>query len=218
MEVNGFMSILSQLSSQCGDRTEQSNIKVAFQCLDEPELLKEIQPGLHMEDVFIAGDCAEVMTKVAEERPELILPYAEDLIETLNHKKARVRWESIHAIAFIADRIPDKIGPRLELLDRLVHEDKSVIVRHYGILTLGQYAAAGKEASRRAFPYLERALLAHPHKFAHHAMDGLRQVAFYCPDTREKIKEMAGQFLSHPRAGVRNAAKKLMNSLEKDSY
>ena len=74
------MTLLAQLSSQCGDRSEQSNVKVAFLCLEEPDLLDEIRQGLYSEDALIAGDSAEVMTKVAEEKPALILPFADDLI------------------------------------------------------------------------------------------------------------------------------------------
>lgn len=69
-------SILDELSSQRGDRTEDSNRKVVLQVLGEPHLLVEIAGGLTGESAALAGDCAEGFTKVPEERPTWIAPYA----------------------------------------------------------------------------------------------------------------------------------------------
>src|SRR4030042_352943 len=100
------MSILNQLSSQMGDRTEYSNRKVAIQCLENPDLLVDIAAGLRGSNAAIAGDCAEVMTKVAEADPEWVIPYAEDLSPLLIHKTARVRWEAVHALSLITPCVP----------------------------------------------------------------------------------------------------------------
>lgn len=69
-------SILDELSSQRGDRTEDSNRKVVLRVLGEPHLLVEIAGRLTGESAALAGDCAEVLTKVPEERPTWIAPYA----------------------------------------------------------------------------------------------------------------------------------------------
>ncbi|RPI91854.1 MAG: hypothetical protein EHM39_14155, partial [Chloroflexi bacterium] len=73
------MSILSQLSSQTGDRTEASNKEVAVICLQMPDFLAEIAASLGSKDAALAGDCAEVMTQVAQERPELVAPFADQI-------------------------------------------------------------------------------------------------------------------------------------------
>ncbi|MFC1569923.1 hypothetical protein ACFL4L_06775 [bacterium] len=207
------MSILSQLSSRCGDRTEQSNVKVAFLCLEEPGLLDEIKQGLHADDARMAGDCAEVMTKVAEEDPSFIVPFADDLIVCLAIKKARVRWESMHALALIANLIPEKIEFLLPQIDQLIHEDKSVIVQHCGILALGKYASSGKDAAEKAYPYLKKAVFVRDSKFAHHAMDGLIYIMIHCPDYHEEIHEIANQFLNHKRVSIRKASKRLLQAM-----
>ena len=62
------MSILSQLSSQVGDRSEASNRKVVRQCLENPALLDEIAVGLKQQDAALLGDCAEVLTMVGSPR------------------------------------------------------------------------------------------------------------------------------------------------------
>ena len=69
------MSILDEFSSQRGDHTENSNRKVVLRVLEEPHLLVEIAEGLTGENAALAGDCAEVLTKVPEEHPTWIAPY-----------------------------------------------------------------------------------------------------------------------------------------------
>ncbi len=110
------MGVLQQLSSQAGDRSEYSNRKVALRCLDQPELLAEIAAGLDSRDVKLVGDCAEVLTMVAETRPDLIAPYAKKLAVLLAHKTTRVRWEAMHALALVASQVPRVIA---SLLPRL---------------------------------------------------------------------------------------------------
>jgi hypothetical protein len=65
------MQIIERLSSQVGDRTAQSNMRVAVECVQNPDYLKEIETGLLSSDVKLIGDCAEVFTEVAKEKPEL---------------------------------------------------------------------------------------------------------------------------------------------------
>jgi len=98
------MGIIDQLSSRTGDRTSQSNREAATRCLAEPALFADIVGALSCENVLsvdyrLLGDCAEVCTMVAEVRPELVAPHAALLPPLLDHKKARVRWEAMHALA-----------------------------------------------------------------------------------------------------------------------
>ncbi|MBN1782541.1 hypothetical protein JW948_15500 [bacterium] len=207
-------SVLSQLSSQCGDRTEQSNVKVAFLCLAEPALLGEIRGGLTSENDLLAGDCAEVMTKVAEEQPGTVVPFADDLLAGLGRKKARIRWECMHALALIAGRIPGKITPVLRLVDRLIHTDKSVVVRHYGVQTLVNYASTSRHAAMNAYDFLGRAAGAHQGKFMHLALEGLVHVVKFTDDYDEDIGRMALGLVNHKRAGVRKAAGRLIREID----
>lgn len=134
------MTILSQLSSQTGDKTEASNRQVASQCLLQPELLQEFEKGLTSDDTALVGDCAEVFTMVAEQKPELITSFAPSLIQLLDHKTTRARWESMHAISLIASSIPDQLSPVIPQLSSMIQNDKSTIVRDYAIDCLGNYA------------------------------------------------------------------------------
>ncbi len=87
------MSILNQLSSQAGDRTEAANRRVVAQCLADPTLLAEIAGGLQSKEAALAGDCAEVMTKVAEVNTfatELLRRYTEE-VQDIRLARCKVR-------------------------------------------------------------------------------------------------------------------------------
>ena len=120
------MSILDQLSSRLGDRTETANARVAEQCLTIPTLLAEVSEGLQSKEAAIAGDCAEVMTKVAEEQPQWVAPYTPALITLLSHKNTRVRWEAAHALAFIAEAASPTIAANLASSAEIIRNDKSI--------------------------------------------------------------------------------------------
>ena len=96
------------------------------------------------------GDCAEVMTEVAKVPPEWVAPYAPLLPELLAHKKTRVRWEAMHALALVAAHIPESVCPLLPRLDGLIHNDESTIVRDHAIDAVANYAQVSPRAAEAA--------------------------------------------------------------------
>ncbi len=209
------MSITNQLSSQVGDKTEQSNIEVVEQCLKEPAKLKEISEGLENKNISLIGDCAEVFTKVAEVQPDLVMPFADDLISLLTHKSTRVRWETMHAISLISEFIPNKIKPVLPQLKGQIVTDGSTIVRDYAVDAVSNYAKTGKEAADEAFPILSLTLDEWLHKHAARVLKGLQNVAKSNPELRSKILPIAEKNLNNPKGTVKKAAKDLLKSLQK---
>ena len=90
------MEILNQLSSQKGDKTEDSNKIVAEKCIANPRLLAEIAVGLEDKDKKMQSDCIEVFTLVSEKKPELIVQYAENIIYSACRVSTVVRQELLN--------------------------------------------------------------------------------------------------------------------------
>ncbi len=208
------MNIVTQLSSQIGDRTEAANRRVAEQCLADPTLLADIADGLLSRDDKLQGDCAEVLTKTAAAKPELVVPYVMNLVRLLSHKTTRVRWEAMHALALIAEFVPDIVESRLAQLANMIQTDKSTIVRDHAVDAVGNYAKTGRQAAEKAFPILNGALRAWGGKHAARALNGLGIVAEVLPDYRNEVYGIAGQYLGHKRGVVAKAAKSLLKRLE----
>lgn len=213
LEEGEGVSILDQLSSQVGDRTEEANRRVAAQCLTDPSLLEEVARGLKSKDTALVGDCAEVLTKVAEERPELVAPYAEALALLLVHKNTRVRWEATHALALVAGSSPKVIASSLPRLDVMIQNDPSTIARDYAVTAIGNYAGTSVEAAQSAYPILKKALALWEGKQAARALDGLRIVVGIVPNFEAEIRALAQGFFDDRRGVVRKAAKSLMRAI-----
>ncbi len=209
------MSILSQLSSQSGDRTEASNKEVAVICLQAPDFLAEIAASLGSKDAALAGDCAEVMTQVATARPDLVAPYAEQIAPLLAHKTTRVRWEASHTLALIAPLRPDVIKPLLPQIADMLRGDKSVIVRDYLTDALGGYARTGHDEAHDVFPLLKEVLTLWEGKEAGHALYGLACVSQSAHELDADLYPIAQEYISHARPVVRKAAKILLKAVEK---
>lgn len=205
--------ILSQLSSQKGERDFSSNIKVAEQCLKTPTLLKEISEGLKNKDKALIADCAEVFTKVAETTPGLVAPFVDDLAPLLSHKYTRARWEAIHAISLVAHLVPDKISGLLQTIMGNIRDDDSVIVRDYGTDTLTNYAAVNKDTAQEVYPYLKEVLELWNNKHSNRALVGLKNVVKQLPEQSNEIKSIAEKYQDSPRGVVKKAAKDLLKVL-----
>jgi hypothetical protein len=208
------VSILSQLSSQVGDRTEASNRRVVKLCLVDPRLLAEISLGLSEDDPSLVGDCAEVFTKVAEVNPALVVPYADALSVLLVHKNTRVRWEATHALALIARNAPATLSTLVPILVHILREDDSVITRDHAVDALSNYAVTGSHAAECVYPYLLEALTLWDGKQAGHALHGLSQAALLLPGRHAELLSIGTKSSHSDRPVVAKAAKGLLKALE----
>jgi hypothetical protein len=211
------MSILAKLSSQRGDRSETSNRKAVILCLEDPTLLEEIAAGLKEKNAALVGDCAEVLTQVAEQHPERVAPYAQELSALLSHKTTRVRWEAMHALALVTTFTPETIAPLLQILSDLIQRDTSTIVRDYAVDSIGYYAATSKSAAETAYPLLKEALSVWGDKHAGHALKGLANVATQIPALQDELHKIAEEYSQSSRAVVRKEAKELLKAIKQNS-
>jgi hypothetical protein len=209
------MSILTKLSSQIGEKTEEGNRNVAKECLQNPTLLKEIGEGLTGKNAALLGDCAEVFTKVAEENPALVVPFAKTLQDLLDHKTTRVRWEAMHAIALMATHIPNQISILIPQLKEIIHSDKSTIVRDYAIDTVCNYANVSKVEADTVFPILKEALHLWEGKHRARVLNGLLKVSNQSAEHTLEIRGIAEEYLEDNRGVVKKAAKALIKTIDK---
>jgi hypothetical protein len=64
------------------------------------------------------GVCAEVMEYVTKDKPELAVPYIDDIVGYINYDAPKVKWETARVVGNVAQRFPEKASkavPRLLL-------------------------------------------------------------------------------------------------------
>jgi hypothetical protein len=208
--------ILEQLSSRVHDRTARSNLKAAARCLKDPALLEEIARGLKEQDAALVGDCAEVLTEVAREKPDLVTRYATNIAPLVNHATTRVRWEAVHALALIATRDPRVIASLLPRLDEIIRLDGSVIARDYAVDAVGNYAGTNIQAARAAYPLLMDALTVYNGKQAGRALAGLAKAVAADPGLRSELEPVWERFSDSTSGVVRKAALALMKATKEN--
>ena len=204
------MEILTQLSSQKGDKTEASNQIVAEKCIANPRILAEIAVGLENTDRKLQADCMEVFTLVAEKKPEFVVPYSENILPLLYSKETKTRWEAVHTLSFIADKIPDVIFSILPVLQSFIEKDKSTIVRDYAMVTVANYAKVNAETSEKSYEILKYALELWGEKHAKQVFKGFNYVLDNCADCKDEINSLVQPYLSANKKVVAAEAKKII--------
>lgn len=207
------MSIIDQLSSQVGSRNQAANETVAVRCLAEPERLDEIAEGLQSNNAPLLGDCAEVMTMVAQRRPEFVSPYVDLLIALLPHRTTRVRWEAMHAIALVAHLVPAHVLGLLPQLGQILRTDKSIIVRDYAVDALGNAAKADASTAQQIYPLLQEALHLWESRHAGRVLTGLCHVVANVSALAVELEPVVQMFANHSKGTVRKAAKALAKAV-----
>ena len=209
------MQILTQLSSQKGDKTEISNKLVAEKCIANPKLLTEIAIGLENKDKKLQSDCIEVFTMVAELKPEFVVQYAENFLPLLNNKETKTRWEAVHTLSFIADKIPDIIFTICPTLQSLIENDKSTIVRDYAVDTVANFAKVNVETSEKSYNILKYTLELWGEKHAKQVFKGFNNVIKNCYEYKAEIMTLVQPYLTANKKVVADEAQKLLRTIEK---
>lgn len=209
------MEILNLLSSKQGDKTEKSNRIVSEKCIEKPDLLNDIASGFLSSDKKLQSDCIEVFTMVSENYPDLIVPLAEKIILLLSNKETKTRWEAVHTLSFIAEKIPEIISSILPELQELVEKDKSTIVRDYTIDTIANFAKSNKESSEKAFCILKTTLDLWNEKHAKQVFKGFNNILDYQQSYEIEIDKLVRPFLDAKKRVVANEARKIINRIEK---
>jgi hypothetical protein len=207
------MSIIYQLSSQQKDRSEKGNRIVAAKVMDSPELIHAIFACFDDKDNALLGDCVEVCTMIAENDPALIAPFADKVIQLLDHKNTRVRWEAMHATALITCYVPEIVGKHWKQLAIMFSKDKSVIVRDYIVVCAGNLATCDQKYAEKVYPFLLNALSTYQTHHAKLALEGLAKGFPHLITKKEEITEVADLFLQHPKPTIRKAAQQLKKRL-----
>ena len=209
------MEILNQLSSQKGDKTEDSNKIAAEKCIANPHLLAEIAVGFENKDKKLQSDCIEVFTLVSEKKPEFTVLYAEKIVPLLYSKEAKTRWETVHTLSYIAGKTPDTVSHILPALRSLIEKDHSTIVRDYAIDTVANYAKTSVETSEEAYELLKFTLDLWGEKHARQVLRGFNYVLDNISDYKAEINLLVQPYLSANKKIVATEAKKIIKRTEK---
>ena len=85
------------------------------------------------------GTCADVLKYVSKDKPEIVVPYIDVLIEYINYKAPRVKWGVPESIGNLAQEYPEEVEKAIPNL--LINtKDKSTVVRWCSAFALTEIA------------------------------------------------------------------------------
>jgi hypothetical protein len=99
------------------------------------QLIEILKSGSDVEK----GTAADVMKHVSKDKPEIVAPYIDDLVDYINYKAPRVKWGVPETIGNLAQNYPAEVESAVPKL--LVNtEDKSTVVRWCAAFALTEIA------------------------------------------------------------------------------
>lgn len=152
------MSILDELSTGMGDRTQGANRAVAKKVEADLTLFSELVAGLGHSSDKLVGGCAERFAMTTEKHLQVAAPYISRSVPFSKARTKRIRWEATHIVSFAVRCVLDAIAHPVSRFMDAITTGKSVIVYDYTIKTLGEYASTSSAAAQRAYPHIVEVL------------------------------------------------------------
>lgn len=205
------MDLLSLLYSTSGDK--QGNYKVAEMCTQEPMYIMQIVAGMQEKDPKIVGDCAEVLTEIAKTAPEIVTPHALSIPPLFKHRNGRARWESLHCLGLIADRVPGLVVSLLPDLLEIIRNSDSVIMRDYAIDAVAGLASVSPDTAGLALPVLREGLTVWEGRHAGHALAGIRNAEENLPELADELRTTAEGLKTHSNSSVQKLARQILKAM-----
>lgn len=133
--------LIEQLASSLGRADEAPNIALAEKISkgSDKHVVQELIGLLSSSKTAIRSDAIKVVYELAERKPDLIIPYYEDILALLSHKDNRLKWGAMAALSAIARKNPVRLVNHLsQILEAM--DTGSVITRDNGIKILCEIA------------------------------------------------------------------------------
>ncbi|MEK6615488.1 MAG: hypothetical protein AABZ32_05170 [Bacteroidota bacterium] len=121
------------------------NIKQTPKLIDE--LMDYFEVGTNAEK----GSCFEVLKYVSESNPEIVLPYLDIVIELINDKEPKIRWQTARVVGNMAKKFPNKASNAVSNLLTNT-KDKGTVVRWCAAFALTEIAKNNPKLQKELLP------------------------------------------------------------------
>lgn len=104
------------------------------------------------------GTCADVMKHVSAQKPALLAPYIDTLIEYINFELPRVKWGVPEAIGNMAKDYPDKVAKAIPNLLKNTTDDKinTTVIKWCAAYALAEIAEHNSKTRKQLLPIFEK--------------------------------------------------------------
>jgi len=114
------------------------------------QLIEILKTGSDVEK----GTCADVMKHISKDKPEIVVPYVDDMIDYIDYRAPRVKWGVPESIGNLSQKFPKEVEKAVPKL--LVNTgDKSTVVRWCAAFALSEIAKNNPRVRKELVPKIE---------------------------------------------------------------
>ena len=124
----------------------------------DPSLLDKVAEALSGASRRARQHAAALMHGVAAEKPELLLPYDDAIIDALNRPEARTRWECLDALTILVDIDSRACDKAIADAEGSLFDEESGPVRLAALRFLCKIGATTENRSEKTWPLIDEAL------------------------------------------------------------
>jgi hypothetical protein len=126
---------------------------ILLECID----LASYEPSA-LNQKHIRSGAAKVVEIVAENRPDLVAPYLEDLLPALSVKEPQTRWAIFRTMGFCAQLNKTMAEKAVVYAEKYISEKEGLCIASSADLFLGDLGAISEKDAHRVFPILEQSM------------------------------------------------------------
>jgi hypothetical protein len=147
------MKILEEIRSWKGKPNELVALLTESIEKDEKlfsQLIEILKTGSDVEK----GTCADVIKHISKDKPEIVVPYIDEIIDYINYKAPRVKWGVPESIGNLSQKFPKEVEKAVPKL--LVNtKDESTVVRWCAAFALSEIAKNNPRVRKELAPKIE---------------------------------------------------------------
>ena len=136
----------------------QEILEAAQAAIKKPDLLKQVAEALSGASRRARQNAAAVLSEVAKESVELIVPYENEIIDALNRPEARTRWECLDALTVLVDKDSRACDKAISDAETSLFDEESGPVRLAAMRFLCKIGATTETRSEKTWPLIDEAI------------------------------------------------------------
>lgn len=136
----------------------QETMEAAQTAIKDPQLLKTVVDALAGASRRARQNSAAILSEVAKDHADLLIPYESELVDALNRPEARTRWECLDALTHLVDKDSRACDKAIAGAEVSLFDEESGPVRLAAMRFLCKIGATTETRSEKTWPLIDEAL------------------------------------------------------------
>lgn len=136
----------------------QETMEAAQTAIKDPQLLKTVVDALAGASRRARQNSAAILSEVAKDHADLLIPYESELVDALNRPEARTRWECLDALTHLVDKDSRACDKAIAGAEVSLFDEESGPVRLAAMRFLCKIGATTETRSEKTWPLIGEAI------------------------------------------------------------